>query len=329
MTATGLGPTPDAADNPLDMAALAGSRAGERRRRATANRPAWEEQPSRVATILKGLLLAVLAVVMIFPFVYVVAVSFSSYQDVVRGGLILWPRNPTLDAYQAVLKGGIVTRALLVSVGLTLGGTFLDMIMTITLAYGLSRPGVPGRRFVLALVLLTLLFAPGIIPNYLLVKELGLLNTYSALILPGLVNAFNLVILRNFFMSLPPELLESARLDGASDWRILWNITLPLSKAVLAVVALFYGVAHWNEFFAATLYLNDAQMWPIQLVLRQYVLQGGSLADAAVIDPNQPPPPAQTLQMAVVVIATVPILIVYPFLQKYFTRGVLSGAIKG
>jgi len=329
MTATGLGPTPDASDNPLDVAALAGPRAGERRRWAAMSRPVWEEQPSRLGTALKGLLLAVLAVVMVFPFVYVVAVSFSSYEDVVRGGLILWPKNPTLEAYRAVLKGGIVTRALIVSVGLTLGGTLLDMIMTVTLAYGLSRPGVPGRRFVLALVLLTLLFAPGIIPNYLLVKELGLLNTYGALILPGLVNAFNLVILRNFFMSLPQEILESARLDGASDWRILWNITLPLSKAVLAVVALFYGVAHWNEFFSATLYLNDAEKWPIQLVLRQYVLQGGSLADAAVIDPNQPPPPAQTLQMAVVVIATIPILVVYPFLQKYFTRGVLSGAIKG
>lgn len=327
MTATGLGPTPGDANNPLDAAAFV--RPGRRGWRVSAQRAAWEERPGRVAVLLKALLLLVLGVVMLFPFIYVVAVSFSSYRDVVQGGLILWPAHPTLEAYQAVLKGGIVSHALWISVGLTLGGTFLDMVMSVTLAYGLSRPGVPGRRFVLALVLLTLLFAPGIIPNYLLVKELGLLDTYWALILPGLVNAFNLVILRNFFMEIPQEILESARLDGASDWRILWNITLPLSKAVLAVVALFYGVAHWNEFFAATLYLNDAHKWPIQLVLRQYVLQGSSLAEATVIDPNQPPPPAQTLQMAVVVIATVPILIVYPFLQKYFTRGVLSGAIKG
>lgn len=327
MTATGLGPTADSAENPLDAAALV--RPGRRGSRFGTQRAAWEEPPGPLTVILKTLLLLVLGIVMLFPFIYVVAVSFSSYRDVVQGGLILWPAHPTLEAYRAVLKGGIVTRALWISIGLTLGGTLLDMIMSVTLAYGLSRPGVPGRRAMLAIVLLTLLFAPGLIPNYLLVKQLGLLDTYWALILPGLINAFNLVILRNFFMSIPQELLESARLDGASEWRTLWNITLPLSKAVLAVVALFYGVAHWNEFFAATLYLNDTHKWPIQLVLRQYVLQGSSLAEATVIDPNQPPPPAQTLQMAVVVIATVPILIVYPFLQKYFTRGVLSGAIKG
>ena len=328
MTATGLGPTPDAAD-PAATAALVVSARARRSLGRGGGRAAWEERPAWPITFLKGAFLIVLAVVMVFPFIYVVAVSFSSYQDVVRGGLILWPAHPTLESYRAVLKGGIVTRALWVSIGLTFGGTLLDMIMSIALAYGLSRPGVPGRRWMLALVLLTLLFAPGLIPNYLLVKELNLLDSYWALILPGLINAFNLVILRNFFMSIPQELLESARLDGASDWRVLREITLPLSKAVLAVVALFYGVAHWNDFFAATLYLNDTQKWPIQLVLRQFVLQGSALAEATVIDPNQPPPPAQTLQMAVVVIATVPILLVYPFLQKYFTRGVLSGAIKG
>jgi putative aldouronate transport system permease protein len=188
---------------------------------------------------------------------------------------------------------------------------------------------MPGSRFVLALVLFTLLFAAGIIPNYLLVKNLGLIDSYGSLILPGAINAFNLVILRQFFMSLPAELLESARLDGANDLWVLLRIILPLSKPVLAVVALFYGVAHWNDFFAATLYLNDAHKWPIQLVLRQYVLQGSALASAVNIDPNQPAPPTETIQMAVVVIATVPILIVYPFLQRYFTKGVLSGAIKG
>jgi putative aldouronate transport system permease protein len=274
-------------------------------------------------------LLLVLAVVMLFPFVYVIAVSFSSYKDIVGQGLIIFPTHPTTEAYRAIFKGGIVTHALWVSIGLTLGGTAVNMFMTVTMAYGLSRPGLPGSRFVLALVLFTLLFAAGIIPNYLLVKNLGLIDSYGSLILPGAINAFNLVILRQFFMSLPAELLESARLDGANDLWVLLRIVLPLSKPVLAVVALFYGVAHWNDFFAATLYLNDAHKWPIQLVLRQYVLQGSALASAVNIDPNQPAPPTETIQMAVVVIATVPILIVYPFLQRYFTKGVLSGAIKG
>jgi putative aldouronate transport system permease protein len=157
-----------------------------------------------------------------------------------------------------------------------------------------------------------------------------LINTFGSLILPGAISAFNLVVVRQFFMSIPSELLESARIDGANDLWILLRIVLPLSKPVLAVIALFYGVGYWNEFFNAILYLNDADKWPIQLVLRQYVLQGSALLASGVIpDPSQPPPPSQTIQMAVVVIATVPILLVYPFLQRYFTKGVLAGAIKG
>jgi putative aldouronate transport system permease protein len=205
----------------------------------------------------------------------------------------------------------------------------VKMIATVALAYGLSKRGVPGSKFVLVLVLGTLLFRPGLIPSYLLVKNLGLIDTYQSLILPGLIGAFYLVIMRNFFMNIPHELIEAARLDGASDWQVLWQVVLPLSKAVLAVIALFYGVDIWNAFFNAILYLNDASMWPVQLVLRQYVLQGSALASALTLDPNQPPPPAQTIQMAIVVVATLPILLVYPFLQRYFAGGVLTGAIKG
>ncbi|MFN8539578.1 MAG: carbohydrate ABC transporter permease [Thermomicrobiales bacterium] len=293
------------------------------------SRPPWMEKPHPVAAVAKGLILVCLTVLMLFPFVYVIATSFSSYADVAGGGVVLFPKHPTLEAYRTIFRSGIVVRALWVSVLLTVGGTAVNMFMTTTMAYGLSRRGMVGSRFVLGLVLFTMLFTSGIIPNYLLVKQLGLLNTFGALILPGAISAFNLVILRQFFMSLPEELLESARLDGASDLRILLQIILPLSKPVLAVIALFYGVAHWNDFFAATLYLKDTDKWPIQLVLRQYVLQGGALASAVDLDPNQTPPPLHTIQMAVVVVATVPILCVYPFLQKYFTQGVLSGAIKG
>jgi len=294
-----------------------------------AARVPWMERPSLLEQCGKGLLLAVLAVLMIFPFVYVVSVSFSSYIDIAGGNLVLFPRNPTWLAYQTVLNGGIVQRALLVSAGITLVGTLLNTVFTVLMAYGLSRPSMPGSRLLLYMVLFTFLFAPGIIPNYLVVKQLGLLNTYQSLILPTLIAAFNLVILRSFFMGIPSELIDCARLDGASDLQILWHIMLPLSKAVLAVVALFYGVEHWNEFFNAILYLDDSTKWPIQLVLRQYVLGGSSLAAGLQMDPSTPPPPQRTVQMAVVVIATVPILLVYPFLQRYFTRGVLTGAIKG
>lgn len=300
-----------------------------KREESSTGRPPWMEKPSALASSSKAITLILLTFVMLFPFVYVIAVSFSSYKDVVKGGLIVYPKHPTLQAYHAILSGGIVGHALRVSIVLTLVGTLVNMILTVLMAYGLSRPGIPGSRAILVLVLFTLLFSAGIIPNYLLVKQLGLINSYGSIILPTAIDAFNLIIVRQFIMNLPAELLESARLDGANDWQVLWRIILPLSKPVLAVVALFYGVGRWNDFFAATLYLNDASKWPITLVLRQYVLQGGALASAVNIDPSQPPPPAQTVQMAVVVIATVPILLVYPFLQRFFTRGVLSGAIKG
>ena len=294
-----------------------------------AARPPWMERPRPPAQIGKAILLAILAVLMIFPFIYVIAVSFSSYKDIAGGNLVLIPRNPTLIAYKTVLAGGVVQRALLVSGMITVIGTLLNTVFTVLMAYGLSRPSMPGARVMLFLVLFTFLFAPGLIPNYLLVKQLGLLDTYGALVLPTLIGAFNLVIVRSFFMGIPQELIDSARIDGASEVQILWRIMLPLSKAVLAVVALFYGVEHWNEFFNAILYINDTAKWPIQLVLRQYVLGGSALAAGLQMDPSQPPPPQRTVQMAVVVIATVPILLVYPFLQKYFTQGVLTGAIKG
>lgn len=309
-------------------AAIAAVSSRRRRKRRPDGMPPWMEEPSLPTKVGKAVLLTLIALVMVFPFTYVLAVSFSSYKDVVGGGLILFPANPTLDAYRTILEGGVVTRALQVSIGITLVGTAINLFMTVTLAYGLSRPGVWGSKVVLLVVLFSLLFSPGLIPNYLLVKELGLLNTYGALILPGAISAFNLLILRNFFMNLPQELLDSARVDGASDLRVLWNIILPLSKAVLAVISLFYAVGHWNMFFNAILYLSDSKMWPIQVVLNQYVIQGSTVA-AGEVDPATPPPPPQTIQMAVVVIATVPILIVYPFLQKYFTKGVLTGAIKG
>jgi ABC-type glycerol-3-phosphate transport system permease component len=291
-------------------------------------RPTWMERPHPISQALKGIVLAFIALVMIFPLLYIVSVSFSSSRDVLGGDLLLLPRNPTLDAYRAIFAGGVVLRSLTVTVGLAVFGTVAKMVATILFAYGLSRPSVPGSRFVLVLVLFTLLFSPGIIPNYLLVRGLGLIDTYAALILPGLISAFNLIVLRNFFMSVPQELLDSARIDGANNWHVLRDILLPLSKPVLAVLALFYGVGIWNSFFNAILYLNDSSKWPIQVVLRQYVLQGSTITNTPV-QPNVPLPPAQTLQAALVVVATVPILLVYPFLQRYFIKGVLTGAIKG
>jgi putative aldouronate transport system permease protein len=306
---------------------IAAELATPRRKRKASGRPPWMEEPSRIMTVLKALTLAFIVIVMIFPFLNVLAVSLSSYEDILGGGLILFPMNPTLDAYRTLFNGDIVVRALQVSAGLTIFGTLAQMFFTTTLAWGLSRPNVPGSRFVLIMVLMAMLIWPGMIPMFLLIKELGMLNSYPALIVPGLVSSFNLIIVRQFFMNLPQDLIDSAKLDGATEFQVFRTIALPLSKAVLAVIGLFYAVGIWNSWFNALLYISDTEKWPIQLVLRQYVLMGANVSAA---DFNQAVPlPPQSLQMAIVVVATVPILLVYPFLQRYFTQGVLSGAIKG
>jgi putative aldouronate transport system permease protein len=286
----------------------------------------WRHRPSRLVQLAKALVIAAIVVVMLYPLIHVITASF------LPTGATLWativPSRWSLGAYRTILEGGLVSRALAVSAGITLVGTTLSVVATTTLAYGLTRTrDVPGSKTVLYLVLFTMLFGAGIIPNYLLVKGLGLLNSYWALILPGLISAFNMVVVRNFFMQLPTDILEAARIDGASDLWIFVRIVVPLSKAVIAVIALFYAVGYWNSFFSAMLYIDDASKWPIQLVLNQYVLQGTPLTQLQ--NPHTSPPPPQALQMAIVVLATLPILVVYPFAQKYFTKGVLTGAIKG
>ncbi|MGW9132504.1 carbohydrate ABC transporter permease [Streptomyces sp. NPDC055681] len=296
--------------------------------RTADRRAAWEEPPTRLGSAAKAVVITVIVAVMTVPFLIVLSTSLASREEITAaGGYVLFPTEPTLQAYRTILSGGLVTRAVTVSVLITGVGTALSLLTTIALAYALSKRGVPGSKPVLLLVLFTLLFAPGMIPMYVLVRELGLLDSYWALILPGLVNAFNLVVMRAFFMNIPDELYQAARIDGAGDWRILTRIVLPLSKGVIAVVGLFYAVTYWNAFFNAMLYLNDSGKWPIQLLLRTYVVQNKQMAADQLGVAHLPP--QQSISMAVVMIALIPILLLYPFLQKYFTKGVLTGAIKG
>nr|WP_199520998.1 carbohydrate ABC transporter permease [Jiangella anatolica] len=295
-------------------------------------RPVWMERPSVASHVSKAAVLVAVCLLVAFPFLVIVSTSLSSAETLDRtGGYVVFPTSLDFSAYEAILSGGIVTRAVLVSVGVTVAGTAVSLVATVLLAYGLSRRGSFAHRTLLAIVLLTFLFPPGVIPSYLVVKELGLLDTYASLVLPTAVSAFNVVIMRGFFMNVPQELLDSARIDGAGEWRVLLTIVLPLSKAVLAVIGLFYAVAYWNAFFTAMLYLNDTAKWPLQLLLRTYVLGGSTLGGSSSFDPGGAAslPPVQSVQMAVVVIALVPILCVYPFLQRHFATGVLTGAVKG
>ncbi|WLQ38333.1 carbohydrate ABC transporter permease [Streptomyces castrisilvae] len=285
------------------------------------------ERPTRLGQTAKAVAVVVVVLAVAYPLVGVIGTSFASQTDIIKSsGLVLWPDHPTLDAYRTIFTGGVVTRALIVSVGITVFGTLASLLVTVGMAYGLSRRDVTGSRFILMTALFTMLFNAGIIPNFLLVKGLGLYDTYAALVMPTLVSAFNLVVLRSFFMNLPEELYDAAKVDGAGDFRILVRIVLPLSKAVLAVISLFYAVTYWNAFFNSLLYLNDSDKWPLPMVLRTYVLQGQSLNAASA---GEVLAPQQAVQMAVLVIAVVPILCVYPFLQRYFTKGVLTGAVKG
>ncbi|MFF1818228.1 carbohydrate ABC transporter permease [Kribbella sp. NPDC058245] len=290
-------------------------------------RPIWKENPSPGYQAIKAVILGGFALAIVVPILVVISTSLASDEDIIKaGGYVLWPSHPTVKAYQTLFSGGLMGRAILVSVFVTLVGTAIALAVTIALAYATSRPVLFGRP-VLLMVLFTLLFAPGIIPMFLMVKQLGLLDSLWSLILPGALGAFNFVVLRTFFMNVPGELLESARIDGASDFMILRKIVMPLSKAVIAVVGLFYAVGFWNAFFNALLYLNDTSKWPVQVILRTYVLQGKSLsADQLGVEPLPQP---QSLQMAVVVVALVPIAMVYPFLQRHFTKGVITGAVKG
>lgn len=288
-------------------------------------RPAWMEKPNPATVAAKGVALVVLMMLVLVPLLLVVSTSLASQREVdAGGGWVLWPTEPSLDAYREIITGGVVTRAISVSAGVTISGTLLSLVVTTLLAYALSRP-VVGGRVVMMMALLVFVLPHAMIPTYLVVKGLGLLNSYPALILPSLISVFNLVVMRGFFQSIPQELCDAARIDGAGEIRTLIQVVLPLSKAVTAVVGLFYAVGYWNAFFSAILYLQDSSMWPVPAVLRMYVLQGATLEGDLASEVTYSP---QTIQMAVLVLAILPIVCVYPFLQRHFVKGVLTGAIK-
>ncbi len=272
--------------------------------------------------------LTVLAITMVIPFLYVIAASFATETEILTRPLFIIPETVTVDAYKRIFDlndyGTRVFQSLGVSVGVTLVGTLASLFFTTTMAYGLSRRNLVGRNIMLNCVLFTMVFSGGMIPTFLVVKGLGLYDTYAALILPGVISAYNMLISKNFFQELPAGLEEAASIDGCTDLGIFVKIALPLSLPMLATFGLFYAVGYWNNYFGALLYLESQEKYPFTLILRNIVF----MAQAAEADPNVELP-QETLKMAIIVVGTVPILIVYPFLQKHFAAGVMVGAIKG
>ncbi|ASN22072.1 carbohydrate ABC transporter permease [Arthrobacter sp. YN] len=299
--------------------------------KAKANsRPAWMGKPSPLFLVFRALVLVIACSAVLVPFVAVFMTSLAGQDEITAsGGFVLWTSSPSFEAYQAVLAGGVVTRAMFVSIGVTVIGTLLSLLTTIALAYGLSRPGSLAHKPLLLATLFTLLFSPGIIPMYLIVQQLGLIDNLAALVLPVLINAFNVIIMRAFFLDIPAELIESARIDGAGDFRILVSIVLPMSKAAIAVVGLFYAVSYWNAFFSALLYLNSPDLWPMQLVLRTFVVNQTPMGTEDLSAGADALPPQLSIQMAILVLSMIPILVLYPFIQKHFAKGLMVGAVKG
>lgn len=261
----------------------------------------------------------------ILPILYVVSVSITPFGEVLRnGGFILFPREITFSAYRTLLTESNIPKAFQITVLITVIGTAVNLVLTGLMAYPLSRRNLPGRNFFLLMIVFTLLFSGGLIPTYLVVKSMGLLDSIWAMILPNAVWSFNVLIMKSFFEGLPEELFESARMDGAKEFRILLQIVTPLSVPVLLTVGLFYLVGHWNEFFQAIFYVTDRTLYPLQVVVREILMQSQQPLENA-----ENMMPTQTMQMASVMIASLPVIVIYPFLQKHFTKGMLLGSIKG
>ncbi|TBL78518.1 carbohydrate ABC transporter permease [Paenibacillus thalictri] len=266
--------------------------------------------------------LSLVGVMTVLPFAYIVVSSFSATEALI-------PTVFTLDGYRYIFSTKTLLRGLGVSIYITVVGTLLNLLFTSLMAYPLARKTLVGRSPLLLLVLFTMLFSGGMIPTYFIVKGVGLIDSLWALMLPGAISAFNLIVLKNFFQQIPDGLEESAKIDGANDLQILTRIVLPLSLPAMATFSLFYAVGHWNAYFNAVLYLNDAAKWPVQVLLRQIViLSQGNIGDSTQMDQDAVIQP-QSVKMAVVVISTIPIMLVYPFLQKHFAKGVLLGSVKG
>ena len=284
---------------------------------------------SRIADHLITALMILVVLATLYPFYYITIISLSHGNAVLRGEVRFWPIGLNLESYRLVFQNPVVPKSLLNSLIYTGVGTAINLIMTALCAYPLARPRFSGRGFCTWIVSLTMFFSGGLIPLYLVVMQLGIRNSMWALVLPWAINVWNMFILRTGFQQIPEEIYEAAVIDGANDLQTMFRVILPLSKAVLATLLMFYAVGHWNDFFNGLIFLDDRNRYPIQLVMRNIVILGrfeqtnelGAASDFAAIE--------QTLKYATIMVSTLPILAVYPFVQRYFVKGVMIGAIKG
>lgn len=278
--------------------------------------------------LMNYIILGIIALIMLYPMYYVFIVSISSAKHISQGSVNLFPKDITFKAYEIVFNTKRIWSSYKNTFIYTGLGTLINLLFTAMCAYPLSRPDFFGRKIFTILVTITMFISGGMIPLYLVVMNLGLINSIWAIVLPPAISTYNMIVMRTSFQAIPISLTESAYLDGANDINILCKIVLPLSKPIMATMTLFYAVQHWNSYFPSMLYLNDSRKYPLQIILRDIVIQGemtdqgGDITSAINIV-------ATNYKYAVIIISVIPILLVYPLLQKYFTKGVMVGAVKG
>lgn len=277
-------------------------------------------------------LLIIILLVVLLPLLYVVSASFSSPAAVISGNVWLWPVGPTLRGYEAVFKNPKIVTAFFNSLFYMGAGTLINLVMTMLCAYPLTRKEFTARNAVTALIVLTMYFSGGMVPSYMVVKSLNLIDTRWAMLLPAAMSVWNVVLCRTYIAtSIPDSLYEAASIDGCSPFRYLVSVVFPLSAPILAVLALYYGVGHWNTYFNALIYLNSVRLQPLQIVLREILvlnqIDPTMIADARELSAKQGL--ADLLKYSVIVVASVPVMMIYPFVQKYFIKGVMIGAVKG
>lgn len=283
----------------------------------------------RIFDVINIAIMLLLIVLTLYPMWYVLMASFSDASALARHqGLLFQPQGFSLASYKAVWSNPMIGRGYLNTLTIVIGGTVLNLFMTSLCAYVLSRRNLPYKKILSLFVLFTMYFSGGLIPRYLVVSNLGLLNTYWAILLTGLISTYNMIIMRTYFQSIPESIEESATIDGANELVVLLRIILPLSKPVVAVMVLYYGVSHWNSWFAAMIYLQKREMFPLQLILREILISNSMESMTSTSSAMDQEFIAETIKYATIVVATVPILCIYPFLQKHFAKGIMLGAVK-
>ncbi|GGH81334.1 multiple sugar transport system permease protein/putative aldouronate transport system permease protein [Pullulanibacillus pueri] len=290
-----------------------------------------ESKGDRIFLICNYVFLCILLIAVLYPLIYVLSASFSSTKAVTSGRVWLWPVDFSLTAYKEVFNYALIWKGYANSIFYTVVGTLINIALTIMAAYPLSRKDFKGKNLFMLLFVFTMIFNGGLIPTYLLVKDLGMLDTRWALIIPNAMSVFNVIITRTYFKTtIPDELLESAQLDGCTDMKFLTRIVLPLSGPIIAVIALFYAVGHWNEYFDALIYLRDQNLFPLQLILKNILAQSeidpSMIGDIAMLQSRIGL--TELLKYALIVVSSLPVLIIYPFVQRHFVKGVMIGSLK-